>query len=93
MAVVPNTFPPMLTMSRVGMITTQEPQKEMILLRPSPRKISGLRTFHSSATCLWNETELSLRNMLTQKRFLKDLQRKMMLENFITEHFNINYTY
>ena len=36
-----NTFPPMLTMSRVGMITTREPQKEIILLRPNTRKIQS----------------------------------------------------
>ena len=38
MAMVPNTFPPMLTMSRVGIITTRELQKEIILLRPNPKK-------------------------------------------------------
>ena len=63
------------------------------LIAPKSKKNSGLRTFHSSATRLWNEAESSLRNTLSQKCFLKDLQRKMMLVNSITEHFNINYTY
>ena len=51
------------------------------------KKNSGLRTFHTSVTRLWNGTESSLRNTLSQKGFLKDLQRKMMLENSITEHY------
>ena len=76
MAVVQNIFPPMLTMSRVAMITTREPQEEIILSPLSAKKISGLRTFHSSATRLWNKTEPSLRDTLSQKRFLRDLQRK-----------------
>ena len=56
-------------------------------------KHSGLRTFHSSATRLWNETELSFRDIVSQKRFLRDLQRKMILKNSAAEHFNINYMY
>ena len=60
MGVVQNIFQPMLTMSRVAMVTTREPQEEMILSRQSARKNSGLRTFHSSATLLWNKTEPSL---------------------------------
>ena len=69
MAVVQNIFPPMLTMSRVAMITTREPQEEIILSRLSAKKIQA-GTFHSSATRLWNKTEPSLRDMLSQKRFL-----------------------
>ena len=53
---------------------------------------SSLRTFHSSATCLWNETEPSLNSTLSHQRFLRP-PRKMILENFITEYFNINYAY
>ena len=40
------------------------------------KKNSGLRSFLSSATRLWNKTEPSLRHTLLQKRFLTDLQRK-----------------
>ena len=69
MAVVQNIFPPMLTMSRVAMITTREPQEEIILSRLSAKKIQA-GTFHSSATRLWNKTEPSLRDTLSQKRFL-----------------------
>ena len=54
---VKNVFQHMLTISRVAMITTREPQEEMILSRLSARKNSGLRTFHSSATRLWHKTE------------------------------------
>ena len=46
------------------------------LITPKCKKNSGLRTFHSSATRLWNKTEPSLRDTLSQKRFLRDLQRK-----------------
>ena len=41
MAVVQNIFPPMLTMSRVAMITTREPQEEIILSRLSAKKNAG----------------------------------------------------
>lgn len=44
-------------------------------------------------TYLWYETEPSLRDTISLKLFLKDLQRKITLENPITEHFNINYMY
>ena len=64
----PLIFPIMLTMSRMAMITTREPQEEY-LITPKGKKHSGLRTFHSSATCLWNKTEPSLRDTLSQKRF------------------------
>lgn len=53
------------------------------------KKNSGLRTlFHSSATRLGNKTEPSLGDTLSQKRFLRDLQRKIALENSVTERFN-----
>ena len=39
MGMVQNIFQPMLTMLRVAMITTREPQEEMILSRLSARKI------------------------------------------------------
>ena len=42
-----NIFQPMLTMSRVVMITTREPQEEMTLSPLSARKNSGLQC-HSS---------------------------------------------
>ena len=45
----------------MAMITTQEPQEEY-LITPKCKKHSGLKTFHSSATCLWNKTEPSLRD-------------------------------
>ena len=41
MAVVQNIFPAMLTMSRVAMITTREPQEEIILPRLSAKKIQA----------------------------------------------------
>ena len=63
------------------------------LITPKCKKHSGLRTFHSSATRLWNETELSLRYISSHKRFIRDLQRKMILKNSAAEHFKINYTY
>ena len=40
------------------------------LITPKCKKNSGLRTFHSSATRLWNKTEPSLRDTLSQKPFL-----------------------
>ena len=52
--------------------------------------ILGLRTFHSSPNRLWNKTEQSLRDTLSQKRFLRDLQRKITLKDSVTEHFKIN---
>ena len=39
MAVAQNIFPLMLTVSRVAMIITREPQEEMIVSRLSARKI------------------------------------------------------
>ena len=66
-------------MSRVVMIiTTQEPQEKNYPITPKCKKTSGLRTFHSNATGLWNYTERSLRDALSQNLFLKDLQRKMI---------------
>ena len=41
MGVVQNIFQPMLTMSRVAVVTTREPQEEMTLLRLSARKIQA----------------------------------------------------
>ena len=67
--VVQNIFQLMLTMSRVAMITTREPQEEMILSCLSVRKNSGLRTFHSSATRLWNKTEPSLETRVHRSAF------------------------
>ena len=88
------SFPPMLILTRVIMNRLQEPQKEMISSRLNVRKVqASIRTFHSSATRLWNETELSLRDISSQNRFLRDLQRKMILKNSAAEHFNINYMY
>ena len=85
MGMVQNIFQPMLTMLRVAMITTREPQEEMILSRLSARKIHwGLRTLHSSAIRLCNKTEPSL-DTLSQKGFLRDLQRKTTLEYSVTE--------
>ena len=57
------------------------------------KKNSGLRTFHSSATRLWNGIELSLRDTFSQKHFFRDLQKKMMQENSVAKHFDIDYTY
>jgi len=71
------------------MITTQEPQEEMIVSQC--KKNSDLRTFHSSATLLWSKPEPSLTDTLSQKRFLRYLQWKIILENSLTEHFNIKY--
>ena len=65
----------------------------MILSRVSARKIPTSGPFHSSATRLWNGTEPSLRDTCSQKCFLSDLQRKLTLENSVTERFNIDYTY
>ena len=42
------------------------------LTTPKCKKKKSLRTFHSSATRLWNKTEPSLRDTLSQKRFLRD---------------------
>ena len=44
MCVLQNIFKPMLRMSRVAIITTQEPQEE-ILSRLSPRKIQASEHF------------------------------------------------
>ena len=41
MAVARNIFPLMLTMARVAMIITREPQEEMIVSRVSARKIQA----------------------------------------------------
>ena len=61
------------------MDTIEEPQEEMILSRLNAKRQNiGLRTFHSSATRLWDETELSLIDISSQTRFLRDLQRKMI---------------
>ena len=39
------------------------------LITPKCKKNSGLRTFHSSATRLWNKTEPSLRDAFTETLF------------------------
>ena len=67
------------------MITTREPQEEMILSRLSARKIQASE--HSIPVPLVCGTKL---NHLLKTRF--HLQRKITLENLITEHFNIKYT-
>ena len=54
---------------------TRTPRRNY-LITPKCKKNSGPRAFHSSATRLWNKTEPSLRDTLSQKRFLRDLQRK-----------------
>ena len=69
---VRNIFPPMLILTRVIMNRIQEPQKEMISSRLNARKLhASIRTFHSSATRLWNETELSQQLNATQCNFCR----------------------
>ena len=47
--------------SSYNIITTQEPLEENNdPIMPNCKKSSGLRTFYSSATCLWNKTKPSL---------------------------------
>ena len=60
MAVVQKIFRPMLTMSsvsRVAMITTREPQEEMILSRVSARKIQASEHCDSIAVPLDSSME------------------------------------
>ena len=64
MAVVQNIFPPILTMSRVAMITTREPQEEIILSPLSAKKIQASE--HSIPVPLACGTKL---NHLLETRF------------------------
>ena len=71
-----------------NMITTREPQDEMILSCQTARKIQASE--HSIPVPLVCGTKLikpSLRDISFH------LQRKITLENLITEYFNIKYTY
>ena len=68
------------------MITTQEPQEEMILSCLTARKVQASQ--HSIPVPLVCRTKL---NHLFETRF--HFQRKITLENWITEHFNIKYAY
>ena len=66
------------------MITTREPQEEMTLSRLSARKIQASEhpfQCHSSEQQNWTIP----RDTLSQKRFLRDIQRKTTLENSVTE--------
>ena len=80
-----------------GHYNTSRTSRKNDPITPKCKKSSGPRTFNSSITGLWNETETYLRDVLSQchfslEVFLKDLQLQMT-GNAVNEHFNINYIY
>ena len=63
------------------------------ILTPSSNRNSGLKTFHSSATRLWNNLDNTYRNIVSHDTFRKRLQNEYRKHNSSLQHFKISRTF
>ena len=57
------------------------------------RNDAGLRTFHASATRLWNRLDDKLKNMTNESNFKKHLLETFLNINASRKHFSITRTF
>ena len=60
---------------------------------PKCRSNAGLRTFHASATRLWNRLDDKLKNMTNESSFKKHLLEIFLNINASHKHFSITRTF
>ena len=63
------------------------------LALPKCKRVSGCRTFHTSATRLWNDVDVSIRNTTSHKQFTIKVRQKLLKQNATLEHFEICSTF
>ena len=63
------------------------------LVLPKCKRISGCRTFHTSATRLWNNVDVSIRDTTSHKQFAGKVRQKLLRQNATLEHFVISSTF
>ena len=63
------------------------------LVLPKCKRISGCRTFHTSATRLWNNVDVSIRDRTSHKQFAGKVRQKLLKQNATLEHFVISSTF
>ena len=59
------------------------------LVMPKYKRVSGCRTFHSSAIHLWNTVDVSIHNITSHKQFIGKVQQKLLKQNAALEYFKI----
>ena len=60
---------------------------------PKCRSNAGLRTFHASATRLWNRLDYKLKNMTNDSNFKKHLLERFLNINTNRKRFSITRTF
>ena len=60
------------------------------LVLPKYKRVSGCRTFHTSAIRLWNNVDVSIRNITSHKQFIGKIRQKLLNQNAALEHFEIS---
>jgi len=63
------------------------------LVIPKCKRVSGCRTFHTSATRLWNNVDVSIRDTTLHKQFTAKVRQKLLKQNATLEHFVISSTF
>ena len=63
------------------------------LVLPKCKRISGCRTFHTSATRLWNNVDVSIRDTTSHKQFAGKVRQKLLKQNATLEHLVITSTF
>ena len=62
-------------------------------VRPKYKRISCCRTFHTSATRLWNNVHVSVRDTISHKQFTGKVPQRLLKQNAGREHFIISHTF
>ena len=60
------------------------------LVLPKYKRVSGCRMFHTSAIRLWNNVDVSTRNITSHKQFIGKIWQKLLKQNAALEHFEIS---
>ena len=63
------------------------------LVLPKYKRVSGCRTFHASAIRLWNNVDVSIRNISSHKQFIGKVKQKLLKHNGALESYDISSTF
>ena len=60
---------------------------------PTYNKVSGSRMFQTSAIRLWNNLDVSVRDITSHKQFMDRIKQEHLVQNAKLEHFDMDVTY
>ena len=60
------------------------------LVLPKYKRVSGCRTFHTTAIRLWNNVDVSICTITSHKQFIGKIRQKLQNQNAASEHFEIS---